>query len=145
MDIGYHYVAVDANGNPFDNQYGIPDYLGNPYANDTSGDGFSDAWEASLGLNPQISNLNNTSERSTYTYNLADWLRGVSGIRIGSVNLDNEGNVRCFTIIRKGTTNENTEIFHSSVYWQQRTYVRLKLPSPGWFRSDPITCHSRLR
>jgi len=39
VDIGYHYVATDANGNPLDtNGDGIPDYL-----EDTNGDGIFDA------------------------------------------------------------------------------------------------------
>ncbi len=41
LDIGYHYVAVDANGNPFDNNGdGIPDYL-----EDANGDGIPDKGE----------------------------------------------------------------------------------------------------
>ena len=33
VDIGYHYVAVDGNGNPIDtNGNGVPDYLEDPYA-----------------------------------------------------------------------------------------------------------------
>ena len=93
VDIGFHYVAVNTNGIPFENQYGAYDYLGSPYTNDTSGDGISDAWEESLGLNPQFSNFNNTSERANYTYTLADWLNQISGAKSGTVIMDNEGNV----------------------------------------------------
>ena len=39
VDIGYHYVATDAYGNPLDsNGNGIPDYL-----EDANGDGMFDA------------------------------------------------------------------------------------------------------
>jgi hypothetical protein len=48
VDIGYHFVAADANGNPFDfDGDGIPDYL-DP---DADGDGVSDAAEYLLGRN----------------------------------------------------------------------------------------------
>ncbi|MGA2801004.1 MAG: hypothetical protein ABSE97_01315 [Verrucomicrobiota bacterium] len=60
---------------------------------DTSGDGISDGWEVALGLNPLLNNLAQPGERSNYSYDLADWLKGISGVRSGSVSLDNEGNV----------------------------------------------------
>ena len=45
-DIGYHYVAVDANGNPIDtDEDGIPDYL-----EDSNGNGFGDDGETNWGL-----------------------------------------------------------------------------------------------
>ena len=82
--------------------------------NDTDGDGLTDAcellvshtdptnaysnpdeildgWEVSLGLNPQINNV--TTQHATYGYTTADWLNGVSGVKSGTINLDNEGNV----------------------------------------------------
>ena len=41
VDIGYHYVAVNASGNPFDTYGdGIPDYLADPNC-----DGMADGWE----------------------------------------------------------------------------------------------------
>jgi hypothetical protein len=41
VDIGYHYVAVDANGNPIDtNSDGIPDYW-----EDANGNGLVDSGE----------------------------------------------------------------------------------------------------
>jgi hypothetical protein len=47
VDIGYHYVALDALGNPFDTDGdGIPDYL-----EDTNGNGIVDAGESSWLLN----------------------------------------------------------------------------------------------
>jgi hypothetical protein len=60
---------------------------------DTDGDGIPDAWEVLLGLNPLLNDNAQPSSRSTYSYDLADWLEGISGIRTGSVSLDNEGNV----------------------------------------------------
>jgi len=54
-------------------------------------DGILDGWEILLGLNPQASNF--TSNRANYTYNPADWLSGVTGVKSGTVSLDNEGNV----------------------------------------------------
>jgi hypothetical protein len=46
LDIGYHYVAVDANGNPIDtNGDGIPDYL-----QDANGNGIVDPGEAPIGI-----------------------------------------------------------------------------------------------
>ena len=62
----------------------------NPYSNL---DGILDGWEILLGLNPQTSNLTQPSERANYGYTLADWLNGISGVKSGSVSLDNEGNV----------------------------------------------------
>jgi hypothetical protein len=56
-------------------------------------DGLLDSWEVLLGLNPLTSNLNNSAMRSNYSYDMTDWLDGISGIRTGSVSLDNEGNV----------------------------------------------------
>jgi hypothetical protein len=56
-------------------------------------DGLPDSWEASLGLNPQNNNVTMPSERSNYGYTTADWLNGISGVKSGTINLDNEGNV----------------------------------------------------
>ena len=55
-------------------------------------DGLPDSWEASLGLNPQINNV--TTQHATYGYTPADWLNGVSGVKNGTIDQDNEGNVR---------------------------------------------------
>ena len=54
-------------------------------------DGLLDGWDVLLGLNPQINNV--TTQHTTYGYTPADWLNGVSGVKSGTVNLDNEGNV----------------------------------------------------
>ena len=60
---------------------------------DSDGDGIPDGWSVLLGLNP-LSNLGaQPSARSNYGYTSADWLNGVSGVRNGTVSLDNEGNV----------------------------------------------------
>ena len=60
---------------------------------DTDGDGLSDAWEVLLGLNPLVNDNAQSSSRSNYSYDFADWLEGISGVRTGSVGLDAEGNV----------------------------------------------------
>jgi hypothetical protein len=56
-------------------------------------DGLLDGWDILLGLNPQTSNLTQPGTRANYTYNLADWLNQVSGVKSGTIGLDNEGNV----------------------------------------------------
>jgi hypothetical protein len=56
-------------------------------------DGLLDSWEVLLGLNPTQNNLTNPSMRSNYSYDSADWLEGISGVRSGAISLDNEGNV----------------------------------------------------
>jgi hypothetical protein len=60
---------------------------------DPDGDGIPNAWESILGLNPLVNDATQSGSRANYTYTLADWLYQVSGIRSGSINLDNEGNV----------------------------------------------------
>ena len=48
-DIGYHYVAVDNNGNPLETlTNNAPDYLV-----DANGDGLPDWWELAHGLDPK--------------------------------------------------------------------------------------------
>jgi len=60
VDIGYHYVATDTNGNPLDtNGDGIPDYI-----EDANGDGVYDSgdlynWQNPLRINVLICNPNN--------------------------------------------------------------------------------------
>jgi hypothetical protein len=46
VDIGYHYVAVDANGNPIDTTgSGVPDYMA-----DQNGNGVLDPGEIPFGI-----------------------------------------------------------------------------------------------
>jgi len=68
VDIGYHYVAVDGNGDPIDtDDDGIPDYfedtngnglyeadvdLADFHSEDTDGDGLPDGWELNHGSDP---------------------------------------------------------------------------------------------
>jgi hypothetical protein len=66
----------------------------NPNVADTDSDGMPDAWEVLLGLNPLANDNATSSSRSNYSYDFADWLEGISGVRTGSVSLDNEGNVQ---------------------------------------------------
>jgi hypothetical protein len=69
----------------------------NPNVADTDGDGLSDSWEVLLGLNPLLNDNAQSASRANYTYDFADWLNGISGVRTGSVSLDNEGNVLSVT------------------------------------------------
>jgi len=62
----------------------------NPYSNL---DGILDGWDILLGLNPQLNNVNTPSERAGYGYTSADWLNTISGVKSGTVIMDNEGNV----------------------------------------------------
>ena len=69
VDIGLHYVAVDANGNPLDSDSdGLPDYLEDANGDgllqagetsfsltDTDNDGISDYLEVLRGMNPRAS------------------------------------------------------------------------------------------
>ena len=57
VDIGYHYVAVDANGNPLDyDSDGIPDYI-----EDANGNGLDDSgespWDLGIISQPQTQNV----------------------------------------------------------------------------------------
>jgi hypothetical protein len=56
-------------------------------------DGILDGWDILLGLNPQLNNVNTPSERAGYGYTSADWLNTISGVKSGTVIMDNEGNV----------------------------------------------------
>lgn len=66
----------------------------NPNIADTDGDGIPDGWSVLLGLNPLSSLGTQPSSRSNYGYTTADWLNGISGVRSGSITMDNEGNVQ---------------------------------------------------
>ena len=65
----------------------------NPNNPDTDYDLVGDGWEVLLRMNPLTSDNAEPSSRINYTYDLADWLNQVSGVKSGTVNLDNEGNV----------------------------------------------------
>jgi hypothetical protein len=56
-------------------------------------DGILDGWEIALGLNPLVNNLAQPGERANYGYTSVAWLNGISGVKSGTINLDNEGNV----------------------------------------------------
>ena len=64
-----------------------------PTKPDTSGDGMLDGWKVFWGLNPLLNNWSQSSLRLNYTYDGSGWLNQVSGVKSGSVSLDNEGNV----------------------------------------------------
>jgi hypothetical protein len=61
--------------------------------NTNSVDGVLTGWEALLGLNPNNGNLTDPTKRANYGYTPADWLNGVTGVKAGAINSDNEGNV----------------------------------------------------
>ena len=65
----------------------------NPYIYDQDGSGISDGWQVLLGLNPLINQVAQPGTRSNYSYTLADWIQAISGVKTGSVSMDNEGNV----------------------------------------------------
>ncbi len=83
----------DSDGNGLTDAYELLVSKTNPYVDDQDGAGISDSWQVLLGLNPLVNQVAQPSTRSNYGYTLADWLNGVSGVKTGSVSLDNEGNV----------------------------------------------------
>jgi hypothetical protein len=83
----------DSDGNGLTDAYELLVTHTNPYLDDQDGAGLSDGWQVLLGLNPLVNQVAQPGTRSNYSYTLADWLEGISGIRTGSVSLDNEGNV----------------------------------------------------
>lgn len=83
----------DTDGDGLTDAYELLVSKTNPNVADTDGDGIPDAWEVLLGLNPNVSDNAQSSSRLNYTYDLADWLEGITGVKTGSVSLDPEGNV----------------------------------------------------
>lgn len=83
----------DTDGDGLTDAYELLVSKTNPNVADSNLDGILDSWEVLLGLNPTQNNLNNPSMRSNYSYDSADWLEGISGVRSGAISLDNEGNV----------------------------------------------------
>ena len=69
-------------------------YKTDPNNPDTDGDGILDAWALMWGLNPLRDESAQSSKRANYTYDPVGRLEAISGIRIGSVTLDAEGNVQ---------------------------------------------------
>lgn len=65
----------------------------NPYLDDQDGAGISDGWQVLLGLNPLVNQVAQPGTRANYTYDSADRLTQVSGIKSGAVTNDAEGNV----------------------------------------------------
>jgi hypothetical protein len=62
VSIGYHYVAVDANGNPLNsNGDGIPDYLQDANGNGVYDFGDLGVWQNSLYLKVLITRPRNNS------------------------------------------------------------------------------------
>jgi hypothetical protein len=84
----------DTDGDGLTDAYELLVSKTNPNVADSNLDGIPDGWEILLGLNPTISNFTSPGQRSNYGYTPADWLNGVTGIRSGTISLDNEGNVQ---------------------------------------------------
>ncbi len=83
----------DSDGNGLTDAYELLVSKTNPNVDDQDGAGISDAWQVLLGLNPLVNQVAQPSTRSNYSYDLADWLEGITGVRTGTVVLDPEGNV----------------------------------------------------
>jgi hypothetical protein len=85
-------LTNDADGDGLTDAYELLVSHTDPNNPDTDGDGIPDGWAVMLGLNPLSGVGTNPLQRSNYGYTLADWLNQISGIKSGTVNLDNEGN-----------------------------------------------------
>ena len=59
----------------------------------SANDGILDGWKVYLGLNPLVSTSVQSGQESDFSYNLAGWLQGISGVRSETVAPDAEGNV----------------------------------------------------
>ena len=76
VDIGYHYVATDATGNPKDTYVsGIPDYLVDAAGNGMDTNGLAYSWEAAyygqIGLDPAALDTSSNTLLYDYTNNFA--------------------------------------------------------------------------
>jgi Concanavalin A-like lectin/glucanases superfamily len=83
----------DSDGDGLTDAYELLVSKSDPNVYNTSGDGLSDGWDVLLGLSPLVNQFAQPSTRSNYSYDPADWLERISGVRTGSISLDNEGNV----------------------------------------------------
>lgn len=86
-------TPLDSDGDGLTDAYELLVSHTNPHVSDTSGDGMLDGWKVLWGLNPLLNNPNQVSERSTFSYDLASWLRQVSGVRGETIGVDPETNV----------------------------------------------------
>jgi hypothetical protein len=86
-------TPLDSDGSDLTDAYQYLVSKTNPSAPYSNPDGILVGWEVLLGLNPNNSNLTDLTKRANYGYTPADWLNGVTGVKAGTVNLDNEGNV----------------------------------------------------
>ena len=106
VDIGYHYVAVDANGNPLANYGdGIPDYL-----DDTDGNGLPDWWEIQyfghIGIDP------NADPDGDHLSNLQEYNLGTN-----PTNADTDGDGRTdWQEVMDGTDPLNPNSKATSIY-----------------------------
>lgn len=86
-------TPLDSDGDGLTDAYELLVSHTDPHNAGSNLDGIPDGWEILLGLDPQSSNLTQPGTRANYSYTLADWLNQVSGVKNGTINLDNEGNV----------------------------------------------------
>ncbi len=86
-------TPLDSDGDGLTDAYELLVSHTDPHNAYSNLDGIPDGWEILLGLNPQTSNLTQPGTRADYSYTLADWLNQVSGVKSGTISLDNEGNV----------------------------------------------------
>jgi hypothetical protein len=107
LDIGHHYVAVNAEGLPLDTDGdGAPDYSEDKNGSgdsesgetawnnsDSDNDGVPDGYEIQLGTNPLVDEPNQSGQRINYVYDKPGRLRTLSGKNAESIVVDFEGNV----------------------------------------------------
>jgi len=87
-------LPIDSDGDGLRDLYEILITHTDPHNPDSSGDGMWDGWKVVWWLSPSVKHVSQPTERSNYTYNQADWMQQISGIKNGSVTLDAEGNVQ---------------------------------------------------
>ena len=86
-------TPLDSDGDGLTDAYELLVSKTDPHNPDTDGDGIPDGWSVLLGFG-NLSNVGtDPAQRANYGYTSAGWLNQISGIRSGTVGLDNEGNV----------------------------------------------------
>ncbi len=85
-------TPLDSHGNGLTDAYELLILHKNP-ANTSSGDGMLDGWKVLWGMNPNINNSANSSERLYYNYDGTGRLENVGGIAAEIFNFDAESNI----------------------------------------------------